>query len=42
MLPFKLLVAFAFIYGAFGETAEEEHGVIYANHCEACKILGKF
>lgn len=39
MLALKLLLAIAFICGALGETAEEEHGVIYANHCEACKIL---
>lgn len=33
------LAIFGLIASAFGLTPEEEQGVIYANRCEACKIL---
>ncbi|CRK99019.1 CLUMA_CG012082, isoform A [Clunio marinus] len=37
---FKLLIAICFIAMTCSATPEEElHGVKYANHCEACKIL---
>lgn len=34
----SLLAISALIVGVFGG-AEEDHGVIYANNCEACKFL---
>lgn len=40
-LPRKIVVLFALsvCIGVKGSIEEEEHGVIYANRCEACKIL---
>lgn len=41
LLTRKILVLFALsvCIGVKGSIEEEEHGVIYANRCEACKIL---
>lgn len=38
---FYLLIAISIciIFGVNCSIEEEEHGVIYANRCEACKIL---
>lgn len=34
-----ILIAFCIVVPANCSIEEEEHGVIYANRCEACKIL---
>lgn len=41
IIPWKfvILIAFCIIVPANCSIEEEEHGVIYANRCEACKIL---
>lgn len=42
MLPlwkFIVLIALSITIGVECSIEEEEHGVIYANRCEACKIL---
>lgn len=36
---FKTIILLNLAYFAFCGIEEEEHGVIYANNCEACKIL---
>lgn len=36
---FAILIAFCIVVPANCSIEEEEHGVIYANRCEACKIL---
>lgn len=39
--PWKvsILIAFCIVVRVNCSIEEEEHGVIYANRCEACKIL---
>lgn len=41
VFPWKIgiLIAFCIVVPANCSIEEEEHGVIYANRCEACKIL---
>lgn len=43
---FSFVILLSLLLGAFGQIVqneekimEEEHGVVYANPCEACKIL---
>lgn len=36
---FILLIALALCQHVYCSIEEEEHGVIYANQCEACKVL---
>lgn len=36
---FVLLISATLVLSINGGIEEEEHGVIYANQCEACKIL---
>lgn len=38
-LEFFILVAISLVLRVNCSIEEEEHGVIYANNCEACKIL---
>lgn len=35
----SILIAIVIIGAVNGSIEEKEHGVIYANRCEACKIL---
>lgn len=37
--PWKILIGLSIFIGVNGSIEEEQHGVIYANLCEACKIL---
>lgn len=37
--PLLLLIIFGCTASVIALTPEEEHGVIYANNCEACKFL---